>query len=58
LHYLTWISAGASSNFSSNIASEIGNTGFVKVLVRLETEVAGDDFFLDLGGAAEAGLDD
>jgi hypothetical protein len=43
----------ASSNFSSNITSESGSTDFVEDLVRLETEAAGDDFLLDLGGAAE-----
>jgi hypothetical protein len=30
-----------------------GSTNFVEDLVRLQPEVAGDDFFLDLGGAAE-----
>jgi hypothetical protein len=43
----------ASSNFSPNIVSEIGSTDFVEALVGLQTEAAGDDFFLDLGGAAE-----
>ena len=43
----------ANSNFSSNIVSEFGSTNFVECLVRLQTEAAGDDFFLDLGGAAE-----
>ena len=43
----------ASSNFSPNIVSESGSTNFVEVLVRLQAEAAGDDFFLDLGGAAE-----
>ena len=43
----------ASSNFSSNIVSESGSTNFVEDLVRLQAEAAGDDFFLDLGGAAE-----
>jgi hypothetical protein len=47
----------ASSNFSSNIVSEIESTDFVEALVRLQTEAAGDDFFLDLGGAAEDRLD-
>jgi hypothetical protein len=42
-----------SSNFSSNIVSESGSTDFVEGLVKLQTEVAGDDFLLDLGGAAE-----
>jgi hypothetical protein len=41
----------ASSNFSSNIVSESGSTNFVEDLVRLEAETAGDDLFLDLGGA-------
>ena len=43
----------ANSNFSPNVVSETGSTGFVEVLVRLQAEAAGDDFFLDLGGAAE-----
>jgi hypothetical protein len=43
----------ANSNFSSNIWSEFGSTNFVEDLVRLQAEAAGDDFFLDLGGAAE-----
>jgi hypothetical protein len=43
----------ASSNFSPNIVSETGCTGFVEDLVRLQAEAPGDDFFLDLGGAAE-----
>ena len=47
----------AGSNFSSNIMLESGSTDFVEVLVRLQAEVAGDDFLLDLGGAAEARLD-
>ena len=47
----------ASSNFSPNIVSETGSTGFVEVLVRLPAEATGDDFLLDLGGAAEARLD-
>jgi hypothetical protein len=33
--------------------SETGSTGFVEVLVRLQAEATGDDFLLDLGGAAE-----
>jgi hypothetical protein len=41
------------SNFSSNIVSESGSTNFVEALVRLQAEAAGDDFFLDLGGATE-----
>jgi hypothetical protein len=44
---------GASSNFPSNIGPESGTTAFVEGLVRLEAEVAGDDLFLNLGGAAE-----
>ena len=32
-------------------------TGFVEVLVRPQAEAAGNDFFLDLGGAAEDRLD-
>jgi hypothetical protein len=47
----------ASSNFSPNIVSETGSTGFVEVLVRLQAEATGDDFLLDLGGAAEDRLD-
>jgi len=30
---------------------------FVEALVRLQAEAAGDDFFLDLGGAAEDRLE-
>ena len=30
-----------------------GSTNFVEDLVRLEAEVASDDFLLDFGGAAE-----
>ena len=47
----------ASSNSSSNIVSDSGSTDFVEDLVRLQAEAAGDDFFLDLGGAAEDRLD-
>jgi hypothetical protein len=43
----------ANSNFSSNIVSESGSTNFAEDLVRLEAEAAGDNFFLDFGGAAE-----
>jgi hypothetical protein len=43
----------ASSNYSSNIVLETECTDFVEFLVRLEAEAAGDDFLLDLGGAAE-----
>jgi hypothetical protein len=37
--------------------SETGSTGFVEVLVRLQAEATGNDFLLDLGGAAEDRLD-
>ena len=47
----------ASSNVLSNFVSESGNTDFVNDLVKLQAEAAGDDFFLDLGGAAEDRLD-
>jgi hypothetical protein len=47
----------ASSNVLSNIVSESGRTDFVEDLVKLQAEAAGDDFFLDLGGAAEDRLD-
>ena len=47
----------ASSNFSSNFVLETGSTGRVEFLVRLHAEVGGDDFLLDLGGAAEDRLD-
>jgi hypothetical protein len=47
----------ADSNFPSNIMSETGSTDLVEGLVRLQAEVAGDDFFLDFGGAAEDRLD-
>ena len=47
----------ATSNFSPNIVSETGSTDFVEVLVRLQAEATGDDFLLDLGGAAEDRLD-
>jgi hypothetical protein len=43
----------ASSNCSSNIVRESGSTDFVEDLVGLQAEAAADDFFLDLGGAAE-----
>jgi hypothetical protein len=46
----------ASSNFVSNIVSETGSTDFVDCLLKLQAEAAGDDFFLDLGVAAEDGL--
>jgi hypothetical protein len=43
----------AGVNFSSNIPLEPGGTGYVESLVGLQAEIAGDDFFLDLGGVAE-----
>jgi hypothetical protein len=49
----TDLARAAGSNFSSNIPLEPSSTGYVEILVRLQTEAAGDDFFLDLGGAAE-----
>jgi len=42
------------ANIAPNILLETGSIGFIEGLVRLQAEVAGDDFFLDLGGAAEA----
>ena len=47
----------ASSNFFPNIMSETGSTDFVEFLVRLQAEASGDDFLLNLGGAAEDRLD-
>jgi hypothetical protein len=47
----------ADSNIPPNIALGTGCTDFVNDLVRLQTKVASDDFFLDLGGAAEDRLD-
>src|SRR5271163_1636501 len=47
----------ADSNIPPNIALGTGCTDFVNDLVRLQAEAAGDDFFLDLGGAAEDRLD-
>ena len=44
---------GASSDFSPNIVSGSRSTSLVEDLVRLQAEAAGDDFLLDLGGAAE-----
>ena len=35
-------------------AKDSGGTGYVEMLVRLQTEAASDDFLPDLGGAAEA----
>jgi hypothetical protein len=43
----------ASSNVLSNFVPESGSTDFVNDLVKLQAEATGDDFFLDLGGAAE-----
>jgi hypothetical protein len=43
----------ASSNILSNFVPESGSTDFVNDLVKLQAEATGDDFFLDLGGAAE-----
>jgi hypothetical protein len=43
----------AGSNFSSNIPLELSGTGYVENLLRLQAEAAADDFFHDLGGAAE-----
>jgi hypothetical protein len=43
----------AISNFSPNIMSESGTTGFVEFLAKLQAEASADDFLLDLGGAAE-----
>ena len=43
----------ASSNFSPDIVSGSGSTDFAEGLVKPQAEVAGDDFLLDLGGAAE-----
>ena len=37
----------------ANLVSESESTGFVNDLVRLQAGAAGDDFFLDLGDAAE-----
>jgi hypothetical protein len=47
----------ASSNVPSNILLATECTDFVEGLVRLQAEAAGDDFFLDFGGAAEDRLD-
>jgi hypothetical protein len=47
----------ASSNVLSDFVSESGSTDFVNDLVRLQAEATGNDFFLDLGGAAEDRLD-
>jgi hypothetical protein len=43
------------SNFLANISLESASTDSVEGLLRLEAEAAGDDFFLDFGGAAEDG---
>ena len=53
----TDLAQAAGSNFLSNIALEPGSTSHVESLVKLQAEAAGDDFFLDLGAAAEDGLD-
>lgn len=47
----------AGSDFSSDVSLEPSGTGYAENLVRLQAEAAGDYFFLDLGGAAEAGMD-
>jgi hypothetical protein len=47
----------ADSNFPSNIPLEPSGTGYVENLVRLQAEVATDDFLHDLDGAAEDRLD-
>src|SRR6185437_3805911 len=47
----------ASSNFRSNIVSEIDSTDFVEGLVRPTIRGYGRDLFHDLGGAAEDRLD-
>jgi hypothetical protein len=47
----------ADSNIPPNIALGTGCTDFVNDLIRLQIKVASDDFFLDLGGAAEDRLD-
>ncbi len=47
----------AGSDFLSNTSLERGSTGYVESLVRLQGEAAGDDFLLDLCGAAEDRLD-
>jgi hypothetical protein len=49
----TDLAQAARSNILPNIVSEIRSTDFVDCLVRLQAQAAGDDFFLDLGGAAE-----
>ena len=49
----TDLAQAARSNILPNIVLEIRSTDFVDCLVRLQAEAAGDDFFLDLGGAAE-----
>jgi hypothetical protein len=42
------------SNFLANISLEPASMDYVEGLARLQAEAAGDDFFLDLGGATEA----
>jgi len=49
----TDLAQAARSNILPNIVLEIGSTDFVDCLVRLQAEAAGDDLFLDFGGAAE-----
>jgi hypothetical protein len=49
----TDLAQAAGSNFLSNVSLEPGSTSYVECLVRLQAEAAGDDFFLDFGGAAE-----
>ncbi len=51
----TDLAQAAGSNFLSNSALEPGSTDNVESLVRLQAEAAGDDFLLDLGGAAKDG---
>jgi hypothetical protein len=51
----TDLARASGSNFLSNISLEPGCTGYLESLVRLQAEAAGDDFLLDLGGAAEDG---
>ena len=49
----TDLARAADSNFLSNISLEPGRTDYVESLVRLQAQAADDDFFLDLGSAAE-----
>jgi hypothetical protein len=58
LHCPAWISArGPVLTFCLTSCQESGAWGFVEGLVRLQAEAAGDDFLLDLRGAAEDRLD-